>query len=352
MNRPWRHAISFVLLTAFVVPAFSADEFNCGDAQTPDSMHFADIQKQAQQINQQFCDALKAPASSALPREELRVFAARAHRDVLSRFAGLPLDQLDAQFTFWEGQIDGGSINPLSMPVLIVARRTPNDPYRYSFAGNADNNAGVISLASDDTACASAFNGDSCSGVLEDLANAIAPYQINYNAYAANRTVAELNRQSKRWDRYFEEGRSLTTIDLALTTWMEKESIRASHLQGPPPRQWFALHPEPVVEYIPGAPSGDQFEAALAVEWVGVNWWEDSIIGLPFGASFSTTHSERIGVDDMGYGVTLYFDNVYSVGWARHGDEDGYYVSLDLLTLFEEQKSRIERYRSAVGKVD
>lgn len=346
MNKACLWIAAFALLGT-PLSSFADTQFKCNAGAAENSVLFAELQKEARLLNEAFCSVLLAPASDTLPRDRLRAFAAKARSVAVSKFAGTPIDQLEMQFANFESQVNDGDIHPLSMPRFILQRPIrPSKPYRYFFTGDQESGAGVLDT-NVDSQCSQKL-GKSCSEALEDLSAAIQPYQVNYNAFAAERTVAMLDKLSARWDRYFDDGRTLTSLDLVVTTILENKSIKQGHLVGPPPRQWFFLHPEAVVEYVPDAPDGEQLEVGLAIEVIGINWWERSLIGIPFGASLTTTYSDRSDIDDAGYGITLFFDNIYSVGWAKHGGKDGFYVSMDLLTLFKDKKSQIEKYRNAV----
>ena len=191
------------------------------------------------------------------------------------------------------------------------------------------------------------------------MADAIYPYQENANAFTAYETRVKLTALAKDWDSYFDHARAQTFADIALTTWIEGGHFKKGYLVGPPDRQWFALHPNFVLENVEAAPDGENSKISLSIEWIGVNWWQNSVIGIPFGVSLTSLYSDRAGVEDVGHGVTLYFDNKYAIGYANHskgkydlsGDAVGYYVSVDLLQSFESKTKQVVRYRDRISGI-
>ena len=227
----------------------------------------------------------------------------------------------------------------------------PTDPNRYYFFTKNHTNQGTLT-PEDDLKCQTDNTLKApCLAVLEDLKNSIYPYQLNVNAYTAFETRTKLSILSKEWDAYFETARAQSFADIAITTIIESDHFKKDYLVGPPKRQWFVLHPNIVMEFADAAPKGDKFKAALTIEWLAVNWWQDSIIGIPFGISLASLYADRPEVDGVGHGVTLYFDNKYSIGYANHKGKDGFFVSFDLLKLFEDKKEQADRYRDKIKDI-
>lgn len=83
----------------------------------------------------------------------------------------------------------------------------------------------------------------------------------------------------------------MTTLDLIVTSLFESKHMQTGYIVGPPKKQWFAIHPNMVLQYHEGAAKGDQFKLGTSLEWLGVNWWGESPIGIPFGASIMTVSS-------------------------------------------------------------
>ena len=148
------------------------------------------------------------------------------------------------------------------------------------------------------------------------------------------------------------DARSQTITDIWITTLIEKDHLSQGHLVGPMPRQWTALHPNIVIENVRGAASGNQLENALAIEWFGVNWWDKdtSPVGFPFGISLTSLYSDRANSDNVGHGIMFHINNKFSFGWASHGGDDGYYITLDLLKLVGDNKKKWKKYIASIKK--
>ncbi len=132
---------------------------------------------------------------------------------------------------------------------------------------------------------------------------------------------------------------------------MEKDHFKQGHLVGPPKRQWTALRPNLVYEHVDGDLGGDKTKIGVAIEWIGINWWDkgSSPIKIPFGVSVASVYSDRAAVDDVGHGLMFHFNNSYSVGWSRRGGDDGFYISIDLLKAVVDKKATFEKYKGLMG---
>ena len=112
-------------------------------------------------------------------------------------------------------------------------------------------------------------------------------------------------------------------------------------LVGPPERQWIAMHPDLVHELVPGEMDGNEDGVGISIEWIGVNWWRkaSSPLGRPFGLSLVSVYSDRIEVDNVGHGLMFHLDNRFSLGWTRRGDENGFFLSIDLYRAVMDKKA-------------
>jgi hypothetical protein len=137
------------------------------------------------------------------------------------------------------------------------------------------------------------------------------------------------------------------------TTYMEHDHISQNRLVGPMPRQWFVIHPSLVVENVSNADDGDELAPAIAMEWIGINWWdkETSPIGYPIGVSLSSVYSDRSSAEDIGHGLMFHFDNSFSLGITDHDGDTGIYVTVDVLNLLAEKKQRINHYKDELNGI-
>ena len=193
-----------------------------------------------------------------------------------------------------------------------------------------------------------------CKELLESLAVAINQYNEPYVKYSGEDFTKKVKLLKNHWDYYFEEARSQTLLDSILTTYMEKDYLSQDRLVSPMEKQWFLVHPSIVIENVRDAIDGEQDQVGLAIEWIGVNWWDEetSPIGYPFGVSIASIYSDRPGVDDVGHGLMFTFDNSISVGWADHGGDNGFYVTVDFLSLVSEKKGRWEDYKKEIRSLE
>lgn len=150
------------------------------------------------------------------------------------------------------------------------------------------------------------------------------------------------------WDRFVTDARSQTFSDIWATTWFyEKPSSFDEKLNPPPSVQVFLFHPSIIIENVKAAIDGEQLKEGIAIEVLGFNWWDKttSPCNIACGASFTMTYSDRPGVKDEGYGLMFHIDNKYSFGFSKHGDDTGYYVTIDLLKFLEDKKSQLTAWK-------
>lgn len=193
----------------------------------------------------------------------------------------------------------------------------------------------------------------SCKDLFESLETAIEQYKKPYSSLSGTDLSRRTAVLSAEWNRYLEVARSQTLLDALLTTTLELDHLSQNRLVGPMQRQWFAIHPSIVIENVSDAADGDQLVEALAIEWIGVNWWnkKTSPIGYPIGISLASIYSDRSTVDDDGHGLMIHIDNSISIGWVNHGGDDGVFVTVDFLNLFAKKKKRWNEYRDKIKEI-
>lgn len=161
-----------------------------------------------------------------------------------------------------------------------------------------------------------------------------------------------LSVKDKEWTTYIEESRSQTFIDIAVTSTLYewKYGKEENDFTSPPTVQWFALHPSIIIENVSGAIDGDETKESLALEVIGFNYWEDACFWVACGASVIVNYADRNGVDDTGWGLMFHVDNSYSFGVTKHGGEEGFFITVDLLKLFQDKKSSFDDYKEKYRK--
>jgi len=313
------------------------------------STHFSNLQQAAVEINSEICAALNDPISNELPITELASFGLLAESEANTAFGGTG-EQGGVATTMraFAASLNRGEPFPTTMPDLEVFTRPgqiADEPVIYSVTV-ATATEQTVTDESNDTCIET--SGATCSVLIRDLDHAIRPYKRSYQINVTNQNADLLTGMQADWNSFFENARSMTTVDLVLTSILEKDHMRQGFLVGPVKRQWFALHPNIILQYTEDVPKGDRFQAGLSIEWFGVNYWKDSVIGMPLGVSLTSVYSDREGLDSVGHGLTLHFDNRYAVGWTKHGSDDAFHISADLLSLFTEKENEFKKYKEKV----
>lgn len=162
-----------------------------------------------------------------------------------------------------------------------------------------------------------------------------------------------LSIKDKQWTSFIEEARSQTFVDIALTSALYEWRFgkQPNVFSSPPKVQWFALHPSVIIENVNGAIDGDETKESLALEVIGFNYWQDACFGFACGASLIINYADRNGIDDTGWGFMFHVDNSYSFGVTKHGGAEGFFITVDLLKLFQDKKSSFSDYKNKFRKL-
>ena len=162
--------------------------------------------------------------------------------------------------------------------------------------------------------------------------------------------------KDKEWKKFMDEARSQTSFDIAATStlydWLYDK--REHDFQSPPEVQWFFLHPSVLIENVSGAVDGQQVQESLALEIIGFNYWKDKCFGFACGASLIVNYADRAGVDDTRWGIMLHIDNSYSFGITMEGLDarnQGFFVTVDLLKLFQNKKTSLNNYKEKFSSI-
>lgn len=338
-----------LLCANFAVTVNAAD--NC-DNFDPEPVHFKALYNDSKQLGKAICDSLgKIMDLDSLAGQYVE-FANKIDKVVDDNFKTAEYyDELKIQIAHFKS-LAGHEVDKGNLPTFEVAPRLSDldgKTLYFTFESRDWHTEGDVDTTSDE--CTQA---PSCKELLESLAVAINQYKEPYVRLSAGATTKKITVLRKAWDNYFEQARSQTLWDALLTTKMEEDHLTQDKLVGPMQRQWFLVHPSVIVENVSDAADGQETQQGLAVEWLGVNWWnkDTSPIGVPFGISLASIYSSRLNVDDSGHGVMMTFNNSISIGWADHGGDEGYYVSVDFLSLLTEKKERWTDFKEKIKELE
>jgi hypothetical protein len=241
-----------------------------------------------------------------------------------------------AQFTQLKRDLGDFSFRDMQLPEFVVRPSLSGDTEGYFEALSVPVDRFKINEVEH---CATLSPGFTCRAVFEDFQAAFNPYRSAYNNIHDN--TKQLEAMSRRWDDFLVVSKSQTTLEVWLTTWAQRDHFQQDHLVGPPKYQVIALHPHLIYDIAESAPEGSSQELGLAVEWLGVNFWD---LKVPLGLSLASTYVDRPEVEDLGHGLMLHINNHYALGWARYDDVNSFYVTIDLLKMFEDRKKQYDKY--------
>jgi hypothetical protein len=116
------------------------------------------------------------------------------------------------------------------------------------------------------------------------------------------------------------------------------------------PPSWAAVffHPSVALDYVGSADPGSRLKPALALEVIGVNWWNyndktnkaEDLRGI----SAIVSYADRAGARSTGVGLMVRWDTGYSLAVTRHGSETGVMVSIDLAQFAQKKNDQIMRF--------
>lgn len=334
-------------LTLLSKPVFA--EVLCGQFD-PEPKHFKSLYQQAKKLGKEICLSYGETINSSELAKQYTVFASQAGKQAARAFADKSfIEDVMIQMQHFVDVAQQG-VNKNKLPSLLV-KKSSNFTSKEVFFNFADWDV-VGSFKTTDADC-NLQGQPTCKALLDDLSVAIEQYKKPYVHLSGKKLSERTSVLRSEWDYYLETARSHTLLDATFTTFMEKDYLAQDRLVGPMQKQWFLIHPSIVIENISDASDGDEISEALAIEWIGVNWWHEdsSPIGYPFGVSLTSIFSDRASVDDIGHGLMLHFDNSISVGWADHDGSDSIYVTVDFLNLLAEKKGRWTDYRKSIEDI-
>jgi len=157
-----------------------------------------------------------------------------------------------------------------------------------------------------------------------------------------------LNMVEQDWDDYYEKSRSQTMLERFVNSYFWRQDKKPGQFLPPPDSQWILLHPSVVIENVSEAIDGNRTKEGLMLELAGWNSWRRDKWYQLSGGSLVTVYTERAKINDWGYGVALYFGNVYTIGAVDHDGKTGVFISVDVLELFKDKKAFVDSY---IGKL-
>lgn len=330
-----------LLLVFFSMGSVSAEEDLCGqDITIAKDFVFKGLKSRSDELSKALCqiklydDTDSPDYSPALVKAKQWRITALAEVKPLKQ-AGIDLDP------FIDSLFQSVKINnkPDTFQLIKVSRA-------YYLSADDSINGKINDDAANDKCKdkALAFN-KTCYEVLEDFRVAINAANADDNRIALARVSERVGLYSKQWNKYFMDARSQTPWELGFNTWLYKDELTQDKFVLPPSHQLALLHPSIVYEYISDAVDGEQGKEALAIEWIGMNWWN---LKVPLGISLVTTYSDRALVNDVGNGVMIHINNEYSIGVTDHDGDTSVFVTIDLLKLIQGKEKRVNEYKKVV----
>jgi hypothetical protein len=366
-----------IALTLLCLPAFADDVVDLSDVSKGEPLYincdkskldgitslFTDIRDKAVQLAVADCQTLshsKAGSETTVPsqissrRNEFTRFVEGQLKAPLGDFSGY-----DTLISTWATEVNRGGIASFAVRFDLDTGTT--------FSLNSDNlpqsqqgRDFVIELTPEENCKDISYGGtvnlfSSCDNVGDELEKALElvhNFRVSEQLEKVGTHVAGIE---KGWQSFMDDARFQTTLDVWFTTIRYSDKWKRADLQGPPPIQYFLLHPTLIYSYMPDATRGEELKPVPAVEWFGMNWWQSKV---PLGFSITSVYNDRPDGNVFLHGLTVHVDNAYSFGIVGTGDERTFFVNLDLMEWFTDKKGKydkyaaqFEEYREKIGKL-
>lgn len=328
-------------------PAFAQNPLCENFDEAPD--HFKELYQQARELGRAICMSFGEKEVPDRLKPQFVAFAQKAAQVSAAAFATTDFSgAMRQQMRHFESLAASG-VNKDNLPSFITFGDNNNLGKAEFFGFNEDE----MGLAWYNDAGCMQSGGASCKALLQSLKIAIEQYKRPYVNRSGENLARRAGELMSEWDRYFEQARAQTLLDAVLTTAMAQDHLAQSKLVGPMEKQWFVVHPSIVIENVSAAADGDELSEALAIEWIGVNWWDgvSSPIGYPFGVSLASVYSDRAEVEEVGHGLMLHFGNSISIGVTDHDGDTGVAVTVDFLSLMAKKKQHWEDYKKGIETI-
>ncbi|MDD9893392.1 MAG: hypothetical protein OXT49_07805 [Gammaproteobacteria bacterium] len=194
----------------------------------------------------------------------------------------------------------------------------------------------------DEEKCTEASGATSCFLVIQDFIKIHQDIASLVNDSQLATTSKKLKSLRAQWKPFLEQMKGQTAWELLANRCIYKNNTDS--FSAPPDSQLVLMHPTLLIENVSAAADGDSIEEALGLEIVGINWWRQDKWYIPSGVSLLAVYSDRAGIDDTGYGLAVHFLSEYTFGYTNRGGEDGYFVSMDVIKLFQNKKKAFDSY--------
>jgi hypothetical protein len=342
MNKATIQLLILLCSLCFISSKVNANEFCDTPLVLSASNQFSGAVKEAQLAYDKICKSLN---SGAIKHDELYEILYSFHQ-ILSSEAKSAMPALaDHLGTFQNPLIEiiNGEISPRA-PSYMVNREELSVTSITLFAQGKNN---ILSNTIPTTPANTCLQNTACRKSLDEyiklVENVYSPFAL------APILLVEpfLLNKDREWMDYIDNARAQTYFDIGITTWLYEiaHGKEPDIFSSPPQFQYFTLRPMAIIENVNEAVDGQQTKSSLALEVFGVNAWNDACLGYACGTSFIITHVDRAEVDKFGWGFAFHVENDFSFGFTKHGDDTGFFVTVDLLKLIIDKKSSFKQYK-------
>lgn len=156
-----------------------------------------------------------------------------------------------------------------------------------------------------------------------------------------------LSDYSEDWDEYFRERKMQLPWEMGLNQIAHRDQRKNDFFSRPPKFDWVVLHPA-LVASLNSDESGSEDELDLVLEIFGINYWKAKNLS---GVSLVNFGDGDDFLDKDRYGIMFHFGSQYAVGWADNEDDGHWFVSIDLLARFDDERKKLKQ-REQVFKTE
>lgn len=233
------------------------------------------------------------------------------------------------------------SFNPMATLNVMDYTLSPPEPEKDRVELKYDNS---YQVHVDIEKCTTVTSVD-CSTYFGDFEIAYNHAQRTYSKPLADEVYKVYKSAERDWSDYFDNARSQMPWEYFVNYKAWVNSKKAGRVGHPLDYQIILLHPGIVIENVSDAVDGENTKEALMIEVAGINYWRDKSWYEPSGISLVSLYADRAQTKDWGWGAAVHFGNDLTIGWSRHDEDDGIFISVDLWKLFTDKKAKFDGFR-------
>lgn len=166
-----------------------------------------------------------------------------------------------------------------------------------------------------------------------------------------DKAAAEVSRHysvaHQQWKSYLSDTGFQYPWELTINKWRHGGFNEVARHKSAPKSRWIVMHPTAGIYYSDELVDGSDADLIAILKVIGYKHWSfDNETNKPkkvLGISLTSTAADLEGVDDLGVGVLLEY-NQFSVGYSKHGSTGVYMLNIDLANVLSNKPESLPEW--------